>query len=257
MSGNQYETRRYLHEYLLLHYGQPKELGPFSSIPRDWLRFHNRLRQEFLLPIPSRATAQGLDLGCAVGRFTFELGRVLNRVTGIDSSRSFIRAARQMAKRHSLRVAIQETGSQVSSIRLILPQALWRSRVQFRVGDAMALAAFPDQAFQVVTAINLIDRLPQPRAFLSQLPRLLSPGGQLLIASPFTWLREYTPPQEWLSSKRLQELFRPSFRLARHGDLPFFIREHRRKFQLVVAEVFTFVRHPLRSSAGIKSSWKA
>ncbi len=109
----------------------------------------------------------------------------------------------------------------------------------------MDLVALPDQAFQVVAAINLIDRLPQPRAFLSQLPRLLSPGGQLLIASPFTWLREHTPPQEWLSSKRLRALFRHSFRLARHGDLPFFIREHRRKFQLVVAEVFTFVRHPL------------
>jgi hypothetical protein len=39
-------------------------------------------------------------------------------------------------------------------------------------------------------------------------------------------------------------LLRPHFRLARRGDLPFLIREHRRKYQLVVAEVFTFVRRP-------------
>jgi hypothetical protein len=40
----------------------------------------------------------------------------------------------------------------------------------------------------------------------------------------------------------VQSLLRPHFRLARHGDLPFLIREHRRKYQLVVAEVFTFIR---------------
>ncbi len=117
----------------------------------------------------------------------------------------------------------------------------------------MALAAFPDQAFQVVAAINLIDRLPQPRAFLRQLPRLLSPGGQLLLASPFTWLEAYTPCREWVTSDQVLELLRPDFRLARHGQLPFLIREHRRKFQLVVAEVFTFVRRPLGPSLGTRS----
>ena len=94
----------------------------------------------------------------------------------------------------------------------------------------------------MVSAINLIDRLPRPRQFLRQLARLLAPGGQLLIASPFTWLEEFTPSGEWLTSEEVPRLLHPDFRLARHGDLPFVIREHRRKYQLVVAEVFTFVR---------------
>ena len=147
-----------------------------------------------------------------------------------------------MAKHRSLAVPVKETGSSFRSRRLVLPKALQRSRVKFQVGDALNLTALPDAGFQVVSAINLIDRLPRPRRFSAQLPRLLAPGGQLLIASPFTWLDQYTPAKEWLTSERVQSLLRPAFRLARHGDLPFLIAEHRRKYQLVVAEVFTFVR---------------
>jgi SAM-dependent methyltransferase len=245
---NPYETKRYLREYLLLHYGRPGELCPFPFVPRELLRFHERLREEYLLPVRSRARSRGLDLGCAVGRFTFELGRVVDHALGLDNSKSFIQAARRMARQHSLAARVQESGAQFSSRPLALPKALRRCRVEFQVGDALDLAAFPNQAIQVVSAINLIDRLPHPRRFLLQLPRLLAPGGQLLIASPFTWLEEHTPVEEWLSSAQVRSLLRPFFRLARHGDVPFVIREHRRKYQLGVAEVFTFVR---RSGAGV------
>jgi ubiquinone/menaquinone biosynthesis C-methylase UbiE len=125
---------------------------------------------------------------------------------------------------------------------LVLPAALGRGHVEFQVGDAMDLAALSSQAFQVVSAINLIDRLPSPRQCLRQLARMIAPGGQLLLASPFSWLEQYNRPSEWLTSEQVRSLLRPDFRLARHGDLPFVIREHRRKYELVVAEVFTFVR---------------
>jgi hypothetical protein len=36
----------------------------------------------------------------------------------------------------------------------------------------------------------------------------------------------------------------PDYRLVRQGELPFVIREHRRKYQLVVSQVFTFIREP-------------
>ncbi len=41
-------------------------------------------------------------------------------------------------------------------------------------------------------------RLPDPRAFLSSLPRLLHPGGVAVIVSPYSWLEEYTPQPAWL-----------------------------------------------------------
>jgi SAM-dependent methyltransferase len=247
-----YESTQYLNEYLLLHYGQRRDVAPFPFIPRQWLSFHQRLRQEYLLPLHSRQPRAALDLGCAVGRFTFELARVTNRALGTDLSKRFIQTARRMANRGSLEVPIKETGRQFRWRRLALPKTLRRGDVEFRVADAMDLSSFPDGAFQVVSAINLVDRLPRPRAFLSQLPRLLASGGQLLLASPFTWLEEYTAFREWIASEQVPQLLNADFRLARHGQIPFVIREHRRKFQLVVAEVFTFVRRPLRFSHGAR-----
>jgi SAM-dependent methyltransferase len=243
VKGNPYETDRYLNEYLLFHYGRAEDLCPFSFVQRDWLRFHERLREEYLLPIPPGTHSLGLDVGCAVGRFTFELGRVLHYVIGVDNSVSFIRAARCMATQQNLTATVHESGKKFTTRKLVPPKASLRSRVEFQLGDALDLSKFAKPRFAVVSAINLIDRLPRPREFLQQLPQLVAPGGQLLLATPFTWLEQFTPAKQWLTSQQLQSFLRPHFRLARQGELPFLIREHRRKYQLLIAEVFTFLRH--------------
>jgi hypothetical protein len=46
-------------------------------------------------------------------------------------------------------------------------------------------------------AVNLIDRLPKPVRFLAHLPELVVPGGQLVLASPYTWMEDYTPRRHW------------------------------------------------------------
>ncbi len=114
--------------------------------------------------------------------------------------------------------------------------------VEFDTADALDLSVLPDAAFQVVAAVNLLCRLGSPRRFLEQVPRLVAPGGQLLIASPFSWLEQYTPRRRWLTSRQVRLLLRPHFRLRRRRDLPLVIREHRRKYQLIVSEVLVFQR---------------
>jgi hypothetical protein len=74
------------------------------------------------------------------------------------------------------------------------------------------------------------------------MPDLVAPGGQLLLASPYSWLEQYTPRPEWLTSSQVRQLLRPQFRLRRRRDLPFLIREHHRKYELVVSEVLVFQR---------------
>ena len=54
MKGNAYETRRYLNEYLLFHYGRPRDICPFGFIQGKLLSFHERLRKECLLPLRAR-----------------------------------------------------------------------------------------------------------------------------------------------------------------------------------------------------------
>lgn len=242
MKANPYETDRYLHEYLLFHYGKPKDLFPFELIPPELLRFHERIREECLQPIANSGHARALDIGCAVGRFSFELSRLTDEVIGIDNSEAFIRAARNIANRRAIDIQIQESGSEFSTRRVAVPKGARPARVRFQVGDAQRLGSIARHSFDIVAAINLLCRLPSPSVFLRQLAGLVLPRGQLLIASPFSWLKEYTPPGKWLTSSDLEKALHPHFRLRQRRDIPFVIREHRRKYQLVVSEVLTFIR---------------
>lgn len=257
MRANPYESGQYLSEYLLFHYGRPTVVCPHGFIPKEALRFHERIREECLLPVRRSQKAslragvssrsaplltRGLDLGCGVGRLTFELALVVDEVLGVDNSKQFIAAARRMARSHTMNVRVRESGAEFRRMELSLPKPLRRSKVAFQVADAMNLGGFRDNSFNVVVAINLICRLPNPKRFLQQLHRIVAPGGQLLIGSPFSWLGGFTPSGEWLAPERVIDVLKPHFRLTRRRELPFVIREHRRKYQLVLSEVMTFMR---------------
>lgn len=167
----------------------------------------------------------------------------MDKVIGIDNSERFIWAAQNIAKRKAVEIQLRESGSQFSKRRLALPKGAKPVKVHFQVGDAQNLGPIARRTFDIVAAVNLICRLPSPDAFIRQLPAIVSPNGQLVIASPFSWLKEYTPNREWLTSSDLEKALLPNFRLQQRRDLPFVIREHRRKYQLVVSEVLTFKRY--------------
>src|SRR4051794_39585534 len=244
MASNPYETKRYVDEYLLFHYGRSKELCPYGFVPSELLQFHKRLREQCLLPLQSRSAIRALDIGCAVGRLTFELALLFDEVRGIDNSQAFINTARQLAKKRSATIRVLESGGHFSNNRIFLPKAFRGDRVRFAVGDALDLGAntFTNATFDLVTGINLLCRLPSPRKFLQQLPKIVKPGGQLILGSPFSWLENFTAKKEWLGAEEVIKALRPHFKLAQRRDLPFMIREHRRKFQLVVSDVMTFRR---------------
>lgn len=248
MTRNPYETKQYLNDYLFFHYGDPKEFCPYPFAPKEALRFQERILPECLLPLRFKEPTRGLDVGCAVGRLTCELARVVDSSIGIDNSRSFIRAARHMARGGSMQIEVKEEGERSSPRTVSLPRALRNCNVTFQVGDAQDLPQFKGDAFHVLTAINLIDRLPDPRKFLRQVPDLILPGGQLILGSPYTWMEEYTPRRNWLCSARrstaqtLDSILRSHFRLVRRRDLPFLIREHSRKYQWCVSQVSVYVR---------------
>ena len=102
--------------------------------------------------------------------------------------------------------------------------------------------------FDLVLMANLIDRLPDPARCLARLPSLIVSGGALVITSPYTWLEEYTPRDKWLVDEgmgtlaALKKILDPAFELRHTIDLPFLIREHRRKFQWSIAEASVWQR---------------
>ena len=257
MSDNPYETTRLRDEYLLFHYGRPEEVLPYSSGPADALNFPARAVRECLAADVLPPGARALDVGCAVGRTSFELARRgCAEVVGVDRSENFIRAADALRADGRLPYRRADEGRLFTELVAEVPADVDRDRVRFRVGDAGAMdVAALGGAFDVVIGLNLLCRLPAPRRFLAALPGLVRPGGQLLLATPCSWLPEFTPPVEWLGGftdaatgqpvrtlDTLRAVLAPGFELTATRDLPFLIREHARKFQWSVSQASVWRR---------------
>ena len=241
MSTNPYESERLLAEYLLFHYGTAEEILPASAPPgmRGALDFAVRTTRHFSPGEVERT----LDLGCAVGRSAYELSRSSRETLGIDFSNSFIRAAAALMGGPLPYQRLDEAHRR-SDLLAKVPDGLPQGQVAFETGDAMDLR--PDLgSFDRVHAANLLCRLPEPQRLLERLPHLVRPGGELVIATPCTWLGEYTPPENWPEGSTLEWLkaeLGVNFELIDVSDEPFLIRETARKFQWTASMVTTWRR---------------
>ena len=247
--GNLYETSKLLEEYLLLHYGTPEQVLPWSFGPREALEFPRRCVAERIRPVEG---GRALELGCAVGRASFELSTVCSEVVGIDFSQSFIEQARRLASERQVSFSSIEEGELTTEHHYSLEERFHPERVKFEVGDATNLRSDLGE-FDVVLACNLLCRVPDPQAVLVRLPELVKSGGQLLLTSPYTWMEEFTPRRFWLGGYRrggeairsldsLKKALEESFTLEEVVDMPFLIREHARKFQWSVSQASRWIR---------------
>lgn len=234
---NPYESSQLLGEYLLFHYGSKEDLMPWISGPSNGIDFPLRTVSELIDPTTLGMGTHALDLGCAVGRSTFELASHCSKVKGIDYSASFIEAANALAEKGELPYQFREEGDLFKEAVAVVPSNQ-RRKVEFEVGDACSLNPALGY-FDVVHAANLLCRLPDPNLLFKRLPDLVKPGGQLLLTTPFTWLEEFTPRKNWLGSgdseEELGRILSPDFELEEKREMPFVIREHRRKFQYSVS----------------------
>lgn len=134
------------------------------------------------------------------------------------------------------------SGEESAHVALTLPAGVHSERATFLTADAQKLPGDLG-VFDCVVALNLLDRLPDPAAFLQSLPELVSPNGLLILTTPFTWMTAYTPRENWINGHdEMKAILSDRFRLLRHEDEPFLIREHARKFQWSVADVSVWQR---------------
>ncbi len=138
-----------------------------------------------------------LDLGCAVGRATFELADRLERLAvGVDLGAAFLRTAARVLQRGEVLYPQRRVGLVYDRRRfaLALPAA---SRVDFWAADAAGLP-FADGRFAAVFALNLLDCVASPVAVLGEIARVLLPGGRAVLAVPYDWSPAATPFTGWL-----------------------------------------------------------
>lgn len=147
-----------------------------------------------LLP-PQLTGVNVLDVGCGTGTWALALAARGAAVTGIDISPEMVRVARRKA-------------------------AVSGHSVTFMPGDGRCLP-FPAANFDLVTALLVLEFALDPSAVLSEMVRVLRPGGTLLVAA----LNRHSI---WTVLRRLKGLRRPTLyhhaRFLKAGQLEAMLR---------------------------------
>jgi 5-histidylcysteine sulfoxide synthase/putative 4-mercaptohistidine N1-methyltranferase len=242
-----YETDASVAQYCDAHYG-PDKFG-VSNFPQQLARICRDA-------MGTRPRRRALDLGCAVGRASFELARHFDFVSGIDFSARFIRIAHQLQHKGVIYYQLPEEGELVSCHEKHLSDFGLQetgARIEFFQGDAHNLKP-QFSNYDLILAANLLDRLYDPARFLATIHQRLTVGGLLVLTSPYTWLEEYTKKEHWLGGfrragepfttleglhERLAAHFRP---LREPQDVAFVIRETARKYQHCIAQLTVWER---------------
>jgi ubiquinone/menaquinone biosynthesis C-methylase UbiE len=99
-----------------------------------------------------------LDVGCGTGVTALELAQLGYEVSGLDIAPNMIQRARSEAQHQNL-------------------------KCDFQVGIAENLP-YPDAYFNVVIALGLLGNILEDKLALTEMARVLKPGGRLLLTIP-------------------------------------------------------------------------
>ena len=119
---------------------------------RDMLDQHWGLDECDLRPLKRRRAA---DVGCGAGLLAEPLARLGAEVTGVDAAPENVAAARAHAEGQGL-------------------------EIDYRVGGVESL----DGPFDLVTCLEVLEHVAEPRGFVSGLARILAGDGLLILSTP-------------------------------------------------------------------------
>jgi SAM-dependent methyltransferase len=122
---------------------------PTALAPPDFAR-----RREFLLP-EVRPHDRALDLGCGSGDFTAELAHAGAAVVGVEVAEAALRRARAN-----------------------------HPELEFRITPIDGPLPLEDCSFDLVWASEVIEHVADTARWLSEVRRVLAPGGRLLLSTP-------------------------------------------------------------------------
>ena len=244
-------SERALAAHLLGHYGVPVEVLPFAFGPREALAFPVRCADLARRACPGGRRA--LDLGCTVGRSSFELCRQFGEVVALDPSERFIRTARYLQAEGCLSYRRADEGEIGTPLVARIDPAIDRRRVTFGVADPDRLPAVPGP-FDCVLAANLLERCRDPQALLDRCFDLVSAGGVLVLTSTYAWADGPAPTSNWLGgfcsngaevygARTVRAVLSSGFTPCSEGEMPLLVREHARGYRWMVAHAMVWRRH--------------
>ena len=240
LNDNVYETDEAIAQYCEFHYGE-ENFGVKNFCVNA---------VELLKPyISNIENKKALDLGCSVGRSTYELANHFDDVVGIDFSANFINVGVKLKKYETLSFNVKKEGDIFEEKSISLKDFNLdeiKEKVSFMQGDACNLKDIYN-GYDLIFCSNLIDRLYYPQKFLDDVPNRVNDNGLLVLLSPYTWLEEYTPKENWLGgyikdNKEISTLDTlkdklDGFELLDTIDVPFVIKETNRKYQHTISQM--------------------
>jgi 2-polyprenyl-6-hydroxyphenyl methylase / 3-demethylubiquinone-9 3-methyltransferase len=145
----------------------PAELAKFSSLAQTWwdpagpsrpLHELNPLRLRYIEQATPLRGAGVLDVGCGGGILSEAMANQGAQVLGIDLAQAVL----DVAELHALESKLA---------------------IQYRAVAAEELAAAQPDSFDLVTCMEMLEHVPDPKATLGALAKLVKPGGDVIIST--------------------------------------------------------------------------
>jgi len=246
---NPYETDELVCQYIEFHYGQ-------SYFNVD--NFSKKCAEEVIKFMDKEKKFKNvIDIGCSVGRFTFEMTKYCDKILGIDLSARFIQVCYNVRDHINTIPYVIPIEGELKEYKQITPIQIRKDlgimdddcpRINFLQKDACNLPLLEYKDYDLIFCGNLIDCLSDPKLFLENIHERILPNGLLVLTSPYTWIETHTSKENWIGGKkvdgedlttlqRLETILLPYFKLISTKDIEFVIRETKRKFQHTIAEM--------------------
>jgi len=145
--------------------GKYDNIKQFSALDDAWL-----LAGPMMLKLRDVNGPLVLDVATGTGRFLLALlnhSKFQGFVVGLDLARKMLKHADEKLAAHVGRYAL-----------------IWQ--------DAQRLP-FPDDTFDAVSCLEALEFTPDPQQILSEMARVLRPGGTLLVTNRVNWERKLMP----------------------------------------------------------------
>jgi ubiquinone/menaquinone biosynthesis C-methylase UbiE len=142
-----------------------------------------------LANLDRRAEHSVLDIGCGVGRMLYDCADLFPKTffVGMDYAYNMcIRARQILIEGKEIPLTRYLTPSGFDTASLILSQTKKSENVFVAQGSVMDLP-FKDDSFDCVVNTYLIDRVADPLLAISEMARVLKPGGLFVLSDPLNF----------------------------------------------------------------------